>query len=738
VFETAVLPQNEYTRRRADTRGSQLYIPGLIKAVSTDFAYEKIYSSRTAGGKRGYSVALAIDCSQSMDRSATAASMLGMLAIIQALSDCGIEDIGIVTFAAQVEVVKTCDDPWSPACMLSLLSRLPAADVGGTNDAIAIRVAAGLLNAKKPRKAYVFTDGQSSDSLALAKTLVDLDSEGVDVVAIGIGCSATHVSNTYGRWLTAVTLSTLPDAITSLYDEQGRGVDNNTADGIDEITLWRDAQVASQSSNNSTASLLESLGARSHAIIAEMNLDRTSKLVRGGEPGRMVVGLAFLLDITGSMIPVLDKVRTQLHAIISGDESIIKKVQKEAPAMEIDVRCALYGFRDYGEPVTFRTFAASAVHLMNGSVDQTAESHFTRDMTAFDTALKSLTASGGNDIAEDIAGALQNAAAALTWHGNAKFLLLITDAPCHGRAFSEGYSDAYSDAEAHTREEFQKAFTKLIEDDVCVMHCSCDDAATARTHDGMKEAAEAALLAASSAASKTAHTDTTRYLKSVSMCSTSGKARDASGAHIVFVLDESGSMLFKNDSKYGDAWTELCSAYAEFLARRAIDQASGDIFTVIQFSTTAHTPIYRESSSTANRQLQIREGGTCFTPALEEAKKAICNNPLPDGTQTTLIFMSDGQANDDASVAADIITEIRRAIPTLVTQVIAFGAEADTECLQLLAEKGGCEVTTVANGDMARTFVSMASHVSAGGELFREIGTRIATHVADKLVHDYL
>lgn len=66
VLEDCVFPNNKYTRRRADLKGSQLYLPGLIKAVVTDFNYKKFFSNKTAGGKREYSVWLLLDVSLSM------------------------------------------------------------------------------------------------------------------------------------------------------------------------------------------------------------------------------------------------------------------------------------------------------------------------------------------------------------------------------------------------------------------------------------------------------------------------------------------------------------------------------------------------------------------------------------------------------------------------------------------------------------------------------------------------
>jgi hypothetical protein len=46
------VPCNRYTRRQAALKGSQLHLPGLMKAACSDYNYKKIFSARTGGGTR--------------------------------------------------------------------------------------------------------------------------------------------------------------------------------------------------------------------------------------------------------------------------------------------------------------------------------------------------------------------------------------------------------------------------------------------------------------------------------------------------------------------------------------------------------------------------------------------------------------------------------------------------------------------------------------------------------------
>lgn len=44
VLEHSVLPFNRYTRRSGGLRGQSLYLPGLMRALQTDWAYKKIFA----------------------------------------------------------------------------------------------------------------------------------------------------------------------------------------------------------------------------------------------------------------------------------------------------------------------------------------------------------------------------------------------------------------------------------------------------------------------------------------------------------------------------------------------------------------------------------------------------------------------------------------------------------------------------------------------------------------------
>lgn len=105
VFEDHVFPVNKWTKRKAHFRGSSLHLPGLIKAVITDFNYRKFFSVKAAGGKRIYSVSLVLDISPSMSGHFMKCSFESLTMFIEALQAIGVEAFSIVVFGKSVRYV---------------------------------------------------------------------------------------------------------------------------------------------------------------------------------------------------------------------------------------------------------------------------------------------------------------------------------------------------------------------------------------------------------------------------------------------------------------------------------------------------------------------------------------------------------------------------------------------------------------------------------------------------------
>ena len=55
--------------------------------------------------------------------------------------------------------------------------------------------------------------------------------------------------------------------------------------------------------------------------------------------------------------------------------------------------------------------------------------------------LENVETKGGDDICEDIEMGFEKAMSEMTWQGRKKFLVLVADAPCHGKNFNGGAGD---------------------------------------------------------------------------------------------------------------------------------------------------------------------------------------------------------------------------------------------------------------------------------------------------------
>lgn len=82
----------------------------------------------------------------------------------------------------------------------------------------------------------------------------------------------------------------------------------------------------------------------------------------------------------------------------------------------IKIRVSVIGYRDHGDRDQFQIFP------------------FSEDIDNCRKFISKLTAAGGNDTPEDIAGAFDHALKQ-DWTAQTKYAVLITDAPCHGSKY---------------------------------------------------------------------------------------------------------------------------------------------------------------------------------------------------------------------------------------------------------------------------------------------------------------
>jgi Mg-chelatase subunit ChlD len=203
------------------------------------------------------------------------------------------------------------------------------------------------------------------------------------------------------------------------------------------------------------------------------------------------------------------------------------------------------------------------------------------------------------------------------------------------------------------------------------------------------------------------------------------------GKHIIFILDESGSMQYD--------WAGVVVAYNQFLSRRRQMQSESDLVSVVQFAGSSRVTVQHISISLAPNALHFLSGGTCFYPAAVSGCQLA--RATPPSHVPVIVFMSDGGSAGDASRAAAEFSTLNSEIESdLELHVIAFGSGADMGQLQQIAgaSPNGKVYSSADTTELSNTFVEIASGQDVAGLLEAEIGKRISEAVTDKLSLEYL
>jgi hypothetical protein len=134
--------------------------------------------------------------------------------------------------------------------------------------------------------------------------------------------------------------------------------------------------------------------------------------------------VAILIDCTASMQPHIDATKKAVT-------DVLKKMQKANPNTVLKV--ALITYRDFNpfKPILPQEHEAGQYGILD----------FTDDMTIVYLDLDNVRADGGDDIAENMAGALDKVGK-LSWPTEAsphitRKVMIIADAPCHGVAYHD-------------------------------------------------------------------------------------------------------------------------------------------------------------------------------------------------------------------------------------------------------------------------------------------------------------
>ena len=134
------------------------------------------------------------------------------------------------------------------------------------------------------------------------------------------------------------------------------------------------------------------------------------------------IDIMFIMDLTGSM-----------GAFLSEAKHNIKKITEEISDINpgAKIRLSFIGYRDFESKEEQRIYE---------KID------FSENIDNFILKIKKFECFGGGDQPEDIAGAL-NEALKMNWKSNAKYVVLVCDAPCHGRKYHDINLDNFEDGD---------------------------------------------------------------------------------------------------------------------------------------------------------------------------------------------------------------------------------------------------------------------------------------------------
>jgi len=688
VLEDHVFPNNKFTRRKADVRGSCIYLPGLLKAITTEWSYKKWLSTQTAGGKRSYGVVIAIDLSLSMKGHLGECLIEGVMTLVSALSSAGIENFSVITFGEKVSLIKRESDEWSSATKMLLLSQLRF-EHGATIDADAIYCGLDLLqhsSARGPKKLFVFSDGFGASGVKLSRALRRAEHDNVEVVAIAIGFDNFNVGASYRTWVTASLPSSLPEALRALYQGEEDDSQGRAADTHNELILAPDSAQSLEEVHRQHSAVFRGLQEQLAA-----NREQELKVVEGNSPGAVTVDLVFVLDISGSMTGFLSAVKNHISAIVHG---IVPKIKEKYDWVDMKINFGLVAFKDLSDVPRFTV------------------APLTSDAKSFVGTIQSLQAQGGGDIPEDVIGALQEAAK-LKWSSKAKFMFLITDAPAHGPEFHDlpQTADSYYSLPSAAPALFQDLASKNID----LMFGRVQPSATAKMEARMRELYD--------------NKESDRVFKAVDLTD----SKEAPKVHHwVFCLDESGSMA-------NDPWRSLMAALQGFIRQRRNDQATEDIVSVVQFDHQARCTVDQASLSDFPSHLSFNGGGTSFCPALSAAESLIRRTPAR--YVPIMIFMTDGCTQDGEEQSQSLCSTLHANYSRRGFQchTVGFGDYIATSLLQSMARNGGGRYHAAPSGnDLAQVFIQIARGFQTTDGLYQAIGDKISDLVANKVMLDYL
>jgi len=443
--------------------------------------------------------------------------------------------------------------------------------------------------------------------------------------------------------------------------------------------------------------------------------------------------------------------------------SLIAKVAN-GYGVDLEVRLAILGFRDRRDGVhQFIEPKTAAGKNFFDLVERDGQGEFKRDLgtkglvpnkSRVEELFNKLQGHGGDDWCEDVPAALKRAVDWGDWQGDARFLLLVTDAPCHGSEFNNGEHDDYPQESASSREQMKAAMEKAVDQNISILHCSLDSKATQRMSSEMQKQAEAAerthAKGAAALARKTPKSTQGKIDEAVKIStekrfaeiklpqSVGGPVQDK--PHIIFCNDDSGSMSSTDMPGRESRWTALVKAFNNVWNYLAKSQSANELCSVMNHDHTSRTILEckRFCGAPPTEVNHANFGGNCFDAAARHTVGMVSRQP--EGYNPIIIFMSDGGCGD-YEAAKQTFNTLRSKFPKMQVHTVAFSPGAQERPLKVIADKEDYFHKAITGEELAREFTSIVSSVSdskVATHVYEKVAEELAKQIDTKLMNDCL
>ena len=219
----------------------------------------------------------------------------------------------------------------------------------------------------------------------------------------------------------SLDLSEYTNPIISLFRKHKRSSDsnNNSFDSFDAMTGKRKKKELTGFQKSFIASQKEEFEKNFKILKEDFNfLEEYEKKVFKDTN----LDLMFIMDLTGSMGIWLDEAKKSI-------QDIIEEITENNPGSKI--RLSFVGYKDFNSVEEKRNYNSK---------------EFTENIKQITDYINTLGCYGGGDIPEDIVGALKHALN-MKWESEAKYAILVGDAPCHGKQYHDISYDRFSEGD---------------------------------------------------------------------------------------------------------------------------------------------------------------------------------------------------------------------------------------------------------------------------------------------------